>query len=308
MSRSHRLRHASPLDEGLLRILTIAPASGHAVVTQLRAAWQASDPDVARSTYLGLHRLERQGLLTSEWQAVPGRSLAAKYYRVTPRGRHWLGQPLERAPVLAVHPLTMLLVMAIIGATDTAASPVHARQLHLTILLDSQVPIAQDDLRHVSMDVIRIFGAIGVQAECVFEGLASRTTSPSGQRRLDGFVVHAVIVAGRPGPPSLHELFLGMTPPGDGSGTDILLFYEQIQELAQIQQRPPSSILALVVAHEIGHVLLPPPAHSTAGVMQAPWDRKAMDQADNHGLLFTAHQGELIRQRLDHGCEIMATR
>jgi hypothetical protein len=60
MSRSHRLRDASPLDEGLLRILTIAPGSGHAVVTQLRAAWQASHPDVARSTYLGLHRLERQ--------------------------------------------------------------------------------------------------------------------------------------------------------------------------------------------------------------------------------------------------------
>jgi hypothetical protein len=76
-----------------------------------------------------------------------------------------------------MHPLTMLLVMAIIGAKDTAASPVHSRQPHLTILLDSQVPIAHDDLRHVSMDVIRIFGAIGVQAECVFEGLASSATS-----------------------------------------------------------------------------------------------------------------------------------
>jgi hypothetical protein len=154
--------------------------------------------------------------------------------------------------------------------------------------------------------VIRIFGAIGVKAECVFEGLAS--TSPSGQRPLDGFVVHAVIVAGVPGPPSSHELFLGMTPPGGGSVADILLFHAQIQELARIQRRLPSSILALVVAHEIGHVLLPPPAHSTAGIMQAPWDRQAMDHADDHQLLFTPRQGELIRQRLDHCCEIMATR
>jgi DNA-binding PadR family transcriptional regulator len=140
MSRTHTLRRASrarPLDEGLLRILAIAPASGHAVVKQRRAASPAPDRDVAHSTYLGLHRLERQGLLTSEWLAVPGRSLAAKYYRVTPRGRHRLGQPnLERAPV-RIHPLTMLLVMAIIGARDTAASSSHSSQPHLTILLST---------------------------------------------------------------------------------------------------------------------------------------------------------------------------
>jgi hypothetical protein len=308
MSRTHTLRRASPLDEGLLRILAIAPASGHAVVKQRRAASQAPDRDVAHSTYLSLHRLERQGLLASEWLAVPGRSLVAKYYRVTPGGRHRLGQPhLERAPIL-IHPLTMLLVMAMIGAKDTAASSTHSSQPHLTILLDSQVPITPDELRHVSMDVIRIFGAIGVKAECVFEGLVSSPTPLSAQRPLDGFVVYAVMVAGLPGPSSSHELFLGMTPPGDGSGADILIFHEQIQQLAQTQQRVPSSILALVVAHEIGHLLLPPPAHSTTGIMQAPWDRQALDRADDHALLFTARQGELMRERLDHCCEVMATR
>jgi DNA-binding PadR family transcriptional regulator len=86
MSRSHNPRQAESLEEGLRRVLAIAPASGYAMTQPLRAARQAADPDIVRSTYLSLHRLERQGLLTSEWQAVPGRPMAAKCYRVTPRG------------------------------------------------------------------------------------------------------------------------------------------------------------------------------------------------------------------------------
>jgi hypothetical protein len=54
--------------------------------------------------------------------------------------------------------------------------------------------------------------------------------------------------------------------------------------------------------------LLPPPAHSDAGIMQAPWDSPAIERAAQERLLFTARQGALIRWRLNHCCEIMATR
>jgi len=33
-----------------------------------------------------------------------------------------------------------------------------------------------------------------------------------------------------------------------------------------------TSILALAMAHEIGHVLLPPPGHSTSGIMRPTRD------------------------------------
>jgi hypothetical protein len=67
-------------------------------------------------------------------------------------------------------------------------------------------------------------------------------------------------------------------------------------------------VLALVLAHEIGHVLLPAPAHSEVGIMQSPWNPWTMDQAADHGLFFTAQQGELIRQRLTGCCQVDASR
>ena len=55
-----------------------------------------------------------------------------------------------------------------------------------------------------------------------------------------------------------------------------------------------SQVLSVAIAHEIGHLLLPEPAHADEGIMRAPWDGDALD-----GLLFTASEGELIRQRLN---------
>ena len=311
MLRSHDSRQATLRDEDLLRMLASAPATGHLLVKRLAADGREVDPYLARTTYLGLHRLERQGLLRSEWRPVPGRSLRAKYYRITTSGRRGrCSLNFDSAPVLFIHPLTILLAVAIIGPGDTASGPRQSRRPSLTILVDSHVPIALDEVRQMSMDVTRIFGAIGVKADCDFQGPAGSrgASSVSVQRPLVGFVVHAVIIAGLPGPPSSDELFLGVTPPGNDSAAEILLFHEQIEELAHLQQKAAASVLALVVAHEIGHVLLPAPAHSGAGIMQAPWDRHALDQADDHALLFTARQGELIRQRLNRCCELIATR
>jgi hypothetical protein len=201
----------------------------------------------------------------------------------------------------------MLLLMTVGGANDTTASPNRSGHPQLTIPLDSHVPIAPGDLPHVTMDVMRIFGAIGVIAECVCEGPASSPTAWSARRPSAGLAIQAVIVAGPPAPPAVDARFLGMTPPGD-SRCEIVLFREPIEELAQRQHRSTASIAALVLAHEIGHVLLLPPAHATVGIMQAPWVRQALDHADAHELLFPARQGVLIRQRLDQCCATLATR
>lgn len=66
MLRSVPQRQDNLMDEGLLRMLATAPASGHGIVRRLLAERPAPDPHAARSIYLGLHRLERRGLLTSD--------------------------------------------------------------------------------------------------------------------------------------------------------------------------------------------------------------------------------------------------
>jgi DNA-binding PadR family transcriptional regulator len=79
MFRDQSQSRISSLDERLLRILSTAPASGHVLTKRLRGAEHHAIPYAARATYLELHRLEREGVLTSDWRPVPGRELKAKY-------------------------------------------------------------------------------------------------------------------------------------------------------------------------------------------------------------------------------------
>jgi hypothetical protein len=295
------------LDERLLGVLLVAPAPGHALTKRLRAAESHAIPDAARATYLQLHRLEREGLLTSEWRPVPGRELTAKYYRLTPVGLRRLDPPNVTTPNSStIDPFTVLIMLAVIGAGNAARAAEGSRQPGLTILVTCRVPIPIDDLRLASMDVTRILGAIGVTADWVLEEPSSRLPE---RRPEAGFVVHVLIEARPLVSSSSDEVFMGMTPPAHQEGSaEILLFQDHIQQVAEFYQKTVSSVLALVVAHEIGHVLLPLPAHSNAGIMQAPWDRHALDQADEHQLVFTARQGDAIRQRLRQCCAVVATR
>jgi hypothetical protein len=304
--RSSPQRQANLVDEGLLRMLATAPASGHGVVRRLLAEHPASHSHAARSTYLGLHRLERRGLLTSGWQQVPGRSIQAKYYRVTAAGaRRLRGTNAAGTAVWDFDPVTLLALIVVIGSGGTLKARGQDRRPHLTVLVDRHVPVLPDELRRASLDVSRIFGAIGVTADWIFEESAAH----SAPRLARGFIVHVAVIARMPGQPVPEAIPLGLTPPGaELGGADVVVFHDHVQEFAQARHRPASSVLALVIAHEIGHALLPAPAHTSVGIMQSEWDQETMDQADHQELRFTTRQGALIRDRLNHCCGLAAGR
>ena len=78
------------LDMLILRTLRFGPAHGHSIATFIE---QTTD-DVLRvdhgSLYPALHRLARQGLISSRWEIPKGRSRELKTYRLTDKGRRRL--------------------------------------------------------------------------------------------------------------------------------------------------------------------------------------------------------------------------
>lgn len=85
------------LDMILLAVVESQPAHGYAIVEELRRR-SGDELDLPEGTvYPALHRLERQGLLASEWQTGGGRR--RRVYRLTRRGaealvvkrREWVG-------------------------------------------------------------------------------------------------------------------------------------------------------------------------------------------------------------------------
>jgi len=53
-----------------------------------------------------------------------------------------------------------------------------------------------------------------------------------------------------------------------------------------------------LMAHEIGHLLLPTPAHAAAGIMKAQLDSRDWGQAVRGVLRFSEKESDLIRQGL----------
>jgi hypothetical protein len=203
----------------------------------------------------------------------------------------------------------LLFFIAVIGSGAPFEARGHDRRPHLTILVDRRVPVSPDRLRRASMDVNRILGAIGVTTDW---GLweSSQDSAPRLVRETPtGFVVHVVIIARVSGRSRTEALTLGLTAPGPHfGGAHVVVFHDHVQDFAEVRHKPAASILALVIAHEIGHALLPAPAHSNVGIMQAEWDQQTMDQADDHEFRFTTQQGALIRDRLTRCCGVTAER
>ena len=84
----------------------------------------------------------------------------------------------------------------------------------------------------------------------------------------------------------------------EGRGSLAYVFYARIVDVAQATRKDTASILGHVLAHEMGHLLLPANAHSRSGVMRANWNSQQMERAVNGLLQFTPEQGELIRNNV----------
>jgi PadR family transcriptional regulator PadR len=80
------------LDMLILRTLRLGPAHGHEIAKHI----QRTTEDVLQvehgSLYPGLHRLERKGWVTSQWEIAKHRNREFKYYRLTPAGRAQLAR------------------------------------------------------------------------------------------------------------------------------------------------------------------------------------------------------------------------
>jgi PadR family transcriptional regulator PadR len=76
----------SSSDSLLLSLLDRQPMYGYKIVKELDERSQGYFKFKEGTLYPALHRLEKSGLITGRWQAVPnGRQ--RRYYYITPRGR-----------------------------------------------------------------------------------------------------------------------------------------------------------------------------------------------------------------------------
>jgi hypothetical protein len=104
---------------------------------------------------------------------------------------------------------------------------------------------------------------------------------------------------------NLDETYKGIDAMGvamgtkDGHGTLAYAFYPRIENLAHEQGVDLARLLGDVMAHELGHLLLPFGAHTPDGIMRGEWDQTQLRNSSSGRLSFSTEQIALMRQRLE---------
>lgn len=162
-------------------------------------------------------------------------------------------------------------VMITVARVADAAEQEQLPAIRLQMDDDAEVPVAI--LKKSQDEVARIFGAVGV-------GVEWTETAPSITVRI---VTSALAYAGR----SSSVMGVALRRP---SGATAQIFLKQVQDFARTYDGDVSILLAYVIAHEIGHLLLPRMPHSPTGLMKGDWDRTLVREAAAGSLTFTDAQ------------------
>lgn len=85
----------APLELLILKTLEAGTNHGFGITMHIQAVSGGLLSVEEGSLYPALHRLEKEGLLTSEWRTTPA-SRKARFYRLTPNGRKRLAKAREQ--------------------------------------------------------------------------------------------------------------------------------------------------------------------------------------------------------------------
>lgn len=196
------------------------------------------------------------------------------------------------------------LAAAAVIAASSAASAEDTSTPSLRLLVYNYAAVRSEWVRGARESVTRIYRDAGIDILWI-DPLSDegRTSVELEARRSATFTVRVMIRPKRNWGQrkSNAESVMGDALPADACAGTVSLFYEQLLEVTGKYHQPIADVLALALAHEIGHVLLPPPSHSTAGVMQPTWDGDDIRRAVLGHPRFNPEQVDAIRKRVA-GC------
>jgi len=171
--------------------------------------------------------------------------------------------------------MIVAVVVTVVRIAD-AGEPGHPLTIDLQMRNDARVP--GHVLEQSQDEVTRIFAGAG---------FAVRWTETAPQ-----FTVH--IVAQVLGFDRAASPVMGVAL-RRANGSTAQVFFRQVQDFARAYHVDLGTMLAYVIAHEIGHLLMPGNVHSPTGVMQADWDKALVHDAARGSLTFTEAQAARIR-------------
>jgi hypothetical protein len=161
-----------------------------------------------------------------------------------------------------------LIAGLIVIVAFTAQSRVFARESHdsdrvsVLVRVDNVANVPVDVLRASEARAAEVFGGIAVQLEWIDGQTASH----------DGVITEYTVVIMARGAAQKKAATEGLADGVVGEAARLAhrayIFYDRIVALRVVRPRALGSILGDVIAHELGHLMLPANSHSASGIMR----------------------------------------
>jgi hypothetical protein len=179
--------------------------------------------------------------------------------------------------------ITVAAVLASMAAAVAWADE-PARRARVVLHVKDYQTVPPGELREAQAVVQRVYARIGV--DLVWTTGSARIAPDDGDRHIDVVIMN-------------KEMTDRDAPDAKAFGKGNMrihratVYFPRIVAHAHKTHSNPCRVLALVLAHEIGHTLLPEYSHSSSGWMRASWEG-AIVQIPN----FAREQGDAIRAML----------
>ena len=140
---------------------------------------------------------------------------------------------------------------------------------------------------------------IGVVRQGKRAGASARRTDGSSQDQIAPVTIIILTpkMAARGGIPE-EVLGLAAVAP-EGTGRIAYVIYDRVRNVALQAAIKDDELLGYVMAHEIGHLLLPADSHDTKGLMRAEWAVRELTGVDLLKLEFSPVQASQIRRSVE---------
>jgi len=190
-------------------------------------------------------------------------------------------------------------LVVFLSATAAAAERPNQPPVGIRVYDYASVPVnvfhgAQHEVRH-------LYAEIGVDTTWVEMRRRSHRAQDASLKNVHSTDVIVIILnesmTTRMAPPA-EVVGMATTSP-TVHGHIAYVFYDRLQSDPLQSDASKVAALAFVMAHEIGHLLLPYGSHSDAGIMRGRWNRNAFSHLDVPRLQFTPLQGRQIRHLLE---------
>lgn len=167
-----------------------------------------------------------------------------------------------------------------------------AQDRRLTLRVYNMAPAPPSIMALAREEAARLLQDAGVcmdWEEGPVEALSQQAPDPGGGARtrvILRIIPHAFA--------SLNRATAGFSVP---DGIMATVFYDRVERISRESSILRGRILGLVIAHEVGHMLLTSNEHARMGLMKAQWDKNDLRLAAVGHLRYSAEQARSIRER-----------